>query len=228
MHLTMNMDFSPGPTRDNVRRWRRLGLPSPGGSGHPGAALVSGHRCRRLPGRRCPARCHPPVGGYRPMVMSRQDQEGDHARYRRDEGGCQRSGRHFFRRPSAADQNGSQDRAAADAIDTADASHRRSEQDQQGQRNRPARPRIPFRGNRPRQREAIRRAAATPPRQQQKSKTCALGSNSTRITDPAMTPGSVPAMRNGAEQAAGLSLPPVPRYSAPETRPPRCTAGWSG
>jgi len=47
-----------------------------------------------------------------------------------------------------------------------------------------------------------------------KSKRCGLGSNSTRMTDPAMTPGSVPAMSTQA------SLPPVCpcrqyRYSAP-------------
>ena len=47
-----------------------------------------------------------------------------------------------------------------------------------------------------------------------KSKTCALGSNSTRMIDPATTPGSVPAMSTRA------SLPPVCpcrqyRYSAP-------------
>jgi len=36
------------------------------------------------------------------------------------------------------------------------------------------------------------------------------GSSSTRITDPVMTPGKVPAMRDQSEAPTGLLLPPVP------------------
>jgi hypothetical protein len=71
-----------------------------------------------------------PVGSDRPVVMDRESQEGDHSRHRGHEGGRQRGRRNFPGWPSGADEDGSQDRAAADAVDSADAAHQRRDQDQ--------------------------------------------------------------------------------------------------
>ena len=66
-----------------------------------------------------------PVRRYRAVLVHRQDREGDDAGDRGHEGGRQSGRSDLGRAPPGADQDRRQDRAAADAVDTADAAHGR-------------------------------------------------------------------------------------------------------
>jgi len=76
------------------------------------------------------------------VVMDREDHEGDHSGCRGHESGRQSRRRNFPGRPSGADEDGSQDRTAADAVDSADAAHHCGEEGQHGQGNGARRPRF--------------------------------------------------------------------------------------
>jgi DNA-binding PadR family transcriptional regulator len=123
------------------------------GSNHQDAHHPADHRVREMPldsGTDVRARqaadaqrdSGRPVGGNRPVVMNGEDQERDDPCYRGQKGGRQSSRGDFPGRPSAGDEDRSQDRATTNAVDPADASHHHGEQDQQGQRNGAGRPRF--------------------------------------------------------------------------------------
>jgi hypothetical protein len=142
--------------------------------------------------------------------MERKNQERRHASYRGHEGRGQGS-RGDFRRPAAGpDEDGGQDRPAADAIDPADAAAASPTRKGSGMA-RTLRAALSGLAGRVTTSHAPRGSstAATTT-----SKTRGPGSNSTLMTDPAITPGRVPAMSRRASWPLACPCRQY-RYSAP-------------
>ena len=181
--------------------------PADGHVGQPGLEPCA--RGRRRPDRPLPAPARWASPGRPERGVQRQDRERDHSRHGGDERRGQRGRGHLGRRTSRSDQHRREDRAAADPVDPADAAHHRG-QGHQGRHRDLAGAAAQDPGVR-----AGRLSASQLPRGSRtaattRSNTCEPGSSSTRITEPAMTPGSVPAIRDQGQPAAGLALPPVP------------------